>query len=146
MVRKILGGVIGYLVFFICIFLLFSGLYLVLGPDRSFLPAQYHPTMLWTISAFVLGFIASVIGGYVASLIGKSGGVKIMAGILVIIGAIVIVMLAFDKTPEEVRTGDVPNWDAMLKAREPLWVGVVNPILGLIGVFVGGGLRKNKES
>jgi uncharacterized membrane protein YeaQ/YmgE (transglycosylase-associated protein family) len=145
MIRKILGGVAGYIVFSIGIFALFSSLYLVLGPDKAFMPAQYHPTMLWTISAFVLGFIAAVIGGYIAALIGKGGGVKIMAGILVIIGAIVVVMLALDKTPEEVRTGDVPNMQAMMKAREPLWVGVVNPILGLIGVFVGGSLRNNKE-
>lgn len=143
MIRKILGGIAGYIVFSIGIFVLFSGLYLVLGPDRAFEPAQYHPTMLWTIAAFILGFIASVIGGYVAALIGRSGAVKIMAGILVVVGAIVVVMLALDKTPEEVRTGDVPNMQAMMKAKEPLWVGVVNPILGLIGVFAGGRLKKD---
>jgi L-lactate permease len=35
--------------------------------------------------------------------------------------------------------------EAMMKAREPLWVAVVNPVLGAIGVFVGGSLRKNRE-
>lgn len=145
MVRKILGAVAGYIVFAIGIFILFSALYLALGPDRAFLPARYDPTMLWTVCAFILGFIASVIGGYVAALIGRSGAVKIMAGLVVLIGAIVVVMIIRENKPDEVRTGDVPNMEAMMKAREPLWVAVVNPVLGAIGAFVGGSLRKNKE-
>ena len=145
MIRNILGAIAGYIVFAIGIFLLFSALYLALGPDRAFLPARYDPTMLWTICAFVLGFIAAVIGGFVAALIGRSGAVKIMAGLVVLIGAIVVVMLIKENKPDEVRTGDVPNMEAMMKAREPVWVGVVNPILGAIGVFVGGSLRKNKD-
>jgi uncharacterized membrane protein YeaQ/YmgE (transglycosylase-associated protein family) len=145
MVRKILGAIAGYLVFAICIFLLFSALYLAMGPNRAFLPAKYDPTMLWTICAFVLGFIGAAIGGFVAALIGRSGAVKIMAGLVVLIGAIVVVMIIKENKPDEVRTGDVPNMEAMMKAREPLWVAVVNPLLGAIGVFVGGSLRKNKE-
>jgi uncharacterized membrane protein YeaQ/YmgE (transglycosylase-associated protein family) len=145
MVRKILGAIAGYLVFSICLFLLFSALYLAMGPDRAFLPAKYDPTMLWTVGAFILGFIAAVIGGFVAALIGRSGAAKIMAGIVLLIGAIVVVMIIKENKPDEVRTGDVPNMEAMMKAREPLWVAVVNPILGAIGVLVGGSLRKNKE-
>lgn len=145
MVRKILGGIAGYLVFSIFIFLLFSALYLAMGPDRAFQPGHYDPTMLWIISAFILGFIASVIGGFVAALIGRKGAVKIMAVILVLIGALVVVMTVVGPKPDEVRTGGVPNMEAMMKARQPLWVAVVNPVLGLIGVFVGGGLRKDKE-
>jgi len=34
----------------------------------------------------------------------------------------------------------------MFKAREPLWVAVVNPLLVVIAVFAGGALRKNKET
>lgn len=145
MVRKILGGIAGYLVFFICLFLLYSALYLAIGPDRAFLPAKYDPTMLWTIGAFILGFIASVIGGLVAALIGRKGAVNVMAVILFLIGAFFAVILAIKSKPDEVRTADVPNREAMMKARAPLWVGVVNPVLGVIGVFVGGSLRKNKE-
>jgi small-conductance mechanosensitive channel len=145
MVRKILGAIAGYIVFAFGIFLLFSALYLALGPDRAFLPAKYDPTMLWTVSAFILGFAAAVIGGFVAALIGRSGAVRIMAGLVLLIGAIVVVMLIKENKPQEVRTGDVPNMEAMMKAREPVWVGVVNPILGAIGVFVGGSLRKKRE-
>ena len=146
MIRKILGAVVGYIVFFFCVFLLFTGLSLVLGPDRLFLPGNYDPSMMWTISAFVLGFIAAAIGGYVAALIGKSGAVKIMAGLVVLIGAIVFVQLLRENKAVETRTVDLPTMEAMFKAREPLWVAVVNPLLVVIAVFAGGALRKNKES
>ena len=146
MIRKILGAVVGYIVFFFCVFLLFSGLSLVLGPDRLFLPGNYDPSMMWTISAFVLGFIAAAIGSYVAALIGKSGAVKIMAGLVVLIGAIVFVQLLRENRAVETRTVDLPTMEAMFKAREPLWVAVVNPLLVVIAVFAGGALRKNKES
>jgi uncharacterized membrane protein YfcA len=92
-----------------------------------------------------LGFIAAAIGGFVAALIGRSGAVKIMAGLVLLIGAIVVVMTVFGPKAEEIRTGGVPNMEAMMKAREPLWVAVVNPVLGAIGVFVGGSLRKREE-
>jgi len=145
MIRKILGAVVGYVVFFFCVFLLFTGLSRVLGPDRLFLPGNYDPSMMWIIGAFVLGFIAAAIGGYVAVLIGKSGAVKIMAGLVVLIGAFVFVQLLRENRAVETRTVDLPTMEAMFKAREPLWVAVVNPLLLVIAVFAGGALRKNKE-
>jgi uncharacterized oligopeptide transporter (OPT) family protein len=146
MIRKILGAVVGYIVFFFCVFLLFTGLSVVLGPDRLFLPGNYDPSMMWIIGAFVLGFIAAAMGGYVAALIGKSGAVKVMAGLVVLIGAIVFVQLLRENRAVETRTVDLPTMEAMFKAREPLWVAVVNPLLVVIAVFAGGALRKNKES
>ena len=145
MIRKITGAVVGYIVFFFCLYLSFTGLSLVLGPDRLFLPGNYDPSMMWIIGAFVLGFIAAAIGGYVASLIGKSGAVRIMAGLVVLIGAIVFVQLLRENRAVETRTVDLPTMEAMFKAREPLWVAAVNPLVVVIAVFSGGALRKNNE-
>jgi uncharacterized membrane protein YeaQ/YmgE (transglycosylase-associated protein family) len=144
-VRKILGAVVGYVVFFFSVFLLFTGLSLVLGPDRLFLPGNYDPSMMWIIGAIVIGLIAAAIGGYVAALIGKSGAVKIMAGLVVLIGAIVFVQLLRETRAVETRTVALPTMEAMFKAREPLWVAAVNPLLVVIAVIAGGALRKNKE-
>lgn len=84
---------------------------------------------MWIISAFVVGCIAGTIGGYVAALIGKSGAVKIMAGLVVLIGAIVFVQLLRANRAIETRTVDLPTMEAMFKASEPLWVAAVNPLL-----------------
>lgn len=144
MIRKLLGAVVGYIVFFFCLYLLFTGLSLILGPDRLFLPGNYDPSMMWIIGAFVLGMIAAALGGYVAALIGKSGAVKIMAGLVVLIGAIVFVQLLRENRAVETRTVDLPTMEAMFKAREPLWVAAVNPLLVVIAVLVGGTMRKSQ--
>ena len=146
MIRKVLGAVVGYVVYFFSVFLLFTGLSVGLGPDRLFLPGNYDPSMMWIIGALVIGVIAAAIGGYVAALIGKSGAVKIMAGLVVLIGGIVFVGLLREKKAVETRTVDLPIMESMFKAREPLWFAAVNPLLVVIGVFAGGALRKNKES
>jgi hypothetical protein len=146
MIRKILGAVAGYIVNFFGVFLLFTGSSLALGPDRLFLPGNYEPSMMWIIGAFVIGFIAAVIGGYVAALIGQDGAVKIMAGLVVLIGVIVFLQLFRETSAVETRTVDLPIMEAMFKAREPLWFAAVNPILVVIGVFAGGALRSARKS
>ena len=146
MIRKILGAVAGYIVNFFSVFLLFTGLSVALGPDRLFLPGNYEPSMMWIIGALIIGFISAMAGGYVAALIGKSGAVKIMAGIVVLIGVIVFVLLFRETRAVETRTVDLAVMEAMFKAREPLWFAAVNPLLVVIAVFTGGALRKNKES
>ncbi|HVE70057.1 MAG TPA: hypothetical protein VNI54_01715 [Thermoanaerobaculia bacterium] len=145
MIRKLLGAVVGYVVYFSCVFLLFTGLSVILGPDRLFLPGNYDPSMVWIISALVVGVIAAAISGYVAALIGESGAVKIMAGLVVLIGAFVFVQLFREHGAVETRTVDLPTMEAMFKAREPLWVAAVNPIIVMIGGFAGGALRENKK-
>ena len=146
MVRKLLGAVAGYVVYFLSVFLLFTGLSVVLGPDRLFRPGNYDPSMMWIIGALVIGLIAAAIGSYVAALIGKSGAVKIMAGIVVLIGVLVFVHLFRDDTAVETRTVDLPTMEAMFKAREPLWFAAVNPLLLVIAVFAGGSLRRNRAT
>lgn len=141
--RKIVGAIAGYLLYFTCVFLLFTGFSLVLGPDRLYRPGNYEPSMLWIIGAWVIGLISAVLAGYVAALIGKSGAVKVMAGLFVLIGVIVFVGLLRENKPVETRTVDLPLMEAMFKAREPLWFAAVNPFLLVAGVFAGGALRKS---
>ena len=86
--------------------------------------------------------ILGAVVGYVAALIGKSGAVRIMAGIVVVIGVIVFVQLSREHGAVEPRTVDLPLMEAMFKAREPLWFATVNPLLVVIGVFTGGALRR----
>lgn len=85
-------------------------------------------------------------GGDLAALIGKSGAVKIMAGLVVLIGVLVFVQLSRETGAPEARTVALPTTEAMFKAREPLWFAAVNPLLLVIAVFAGGALRRNKEA
>jgi xanthosine utilization system XapX-like protein len=142
--RAILSVVVGYVTMFAAIFLAFSGLYLLLGQDLSFRPGSYEPSALWTAVSFVLGAGAAVLGGCVCALIARTATPpKVLAGVVLVIGllsAVPVLMAA--AAPAEARTGEVGNLDAMMKAKQPAWVAVANPFVGLAGVLLGARLRR----
>jgi hypothetical protein len=142
--RAIFSVVIGYVAMFATIFLTFSGLYLLLGQDLSFRPSSYEPSMLWTSVSFALGVGAAVLGGCLCAWIARTTTPpKVLAGVVLVIGllsAIPVLMAA--ATPAETRTGDVGDLDAMMKAKQPAWVAVANPFVGLAGVLLGARLRR----
>jgi hypothetical protein len=142
--RAIVSVVVGYVAMFAAIFLAFSGLYLLMGQDLSFRPGSYEPSMLWTVVSFALGVGAAVLGGYVCAWIARTATPpKVLAGVVLVIGlvsAVPILMAA--ATPAETRTGEVGNLDAMMKAKQPAWVAVANPFVGLAGVLLGARLRR----
>lgn len=144
MARAILSVVVGYVVMFTTIFITFSGLYFVLGQERSFEPGSYDPSLLWDAASFALGIGAAVLGGVVAAGIARSATPpKVLAGLVLVIGllsAVPVLMAA--ATLAEARTGDVGNLDAMMKAKQPAWVAVANPFVGFVGVLVGARLRR----
>ena len=57
---------------------------------------------------------------------------KVLAGVVLVIGLLsAIPVLKAADTPAEMRTGEVGNLDAMMKARQPAWVALANPFLSL---------------
>ena len=95
MLRSILGGIAGYVVMFILIFVMFTALYLGLGADRAFTPGTYQVSVLWIAVSTVLGTIAAIAGGYIAALAGKGmTAVKVLAGIILVMGLITVAMVA----------------------------------------------------
>jgi hypothetical protein len=142
--RAILSVVVGYVAMFAAIFLAFSGLYLLLGQDLSFRPDSYEPSLLWTAVSFALGAGAAVLGGYVCARIARTATPpRVLAAVVLVIGLLsAIPVLTAAATPAEARTGEVGNLDAMMKAKQPAWVAVANPFVGLAGVLLGGRLRR----
>lgn len=142
--RAIVSVVLGYVAMFATIFLAFSGLYLLMGQDLSFRPGSYEPSVLWTVVSFALGAGAAALGGYVCARIARAATPpKVLAGLVLAIGllsAIPVLMAA--ATPAEARAGEVGNLDAMMKAKQPAWVAVANPFVGLAGVLLGARLRR----
>lgn len=142
--RAILSVVVGYVVMFTTIFLTFSGLYLLLGQDLSFQPGSYDPSVQWNVVSFALGVGAAGLGGYVCVWIARTATPpKVLAGLVLVIGLVfaVPVLMAAEK-PAETRTGEVGNLDAMMKAKQPAWVALANPFVGLAGILLGARLRR----
>ena len=144
MVRSILAVVAGYAALALVIFVTFSALYLVLGADRSFAPGSYDASTLWVMLSFPLGVVASVVAGYVCAAVARGGRApQVLAGVVLVLGLLfAIPVLRAADAPSPARTSDVPNMEAMQQARQPKWVALVNPFVGVVGVLVGAGLRR----
>lgn len=147
MLRIIASAVVGYIVIFICIFALFSGLYLALGAEGAFQPGSYEVSMSWIAISMVLGFAAAVVGGWVSRAIARSqAGPRALAVLVLALGLIMAASIAASPPPPAVRDAALSNMEAMGKAQTPLWVAVLNPFIGAAGVLLGGRLRKGAAS
>ena len=145
--KKILGAVVGYVVLFVIVFTTFTIAYLAMGADGAFKPGVYEPSGLWIVVSIILSAVAAIVGGLVAVIVGKDrGAANILIGIVLVLGLVGIISQATssDEKPE-IRTGDVSNIDAMQNARQPMWVAIVTPLIGVGGVLVGACLKKGTQ-
>lgn len=145
MARAIVGVIVGYFVMMILVFLSFSGAYLVLGADGAFQPRSYEVSPLWIVLSIVLGLVAAVAGGYVCALISKLPKPPlVLALVVVILGVLSAIPVMLDTADYAPRTADVPNVEAMMFAKQPVWVVLWNPVIGAVGVLLGARLRRTK--
>ena len=145
MARSIIGVIVGYVVMFILQVAAFMTIYTVMGPDWSFKPASYQASTRWTVMQFTVILITAIIAGLVCALIAKGGKAPmVLAGVILVLGlalgALAISMKPAD--PHEVRTGNVPNMEAMSKAQNPTWVLFLGPVIGAVGAAIGGKLKR----
>lgn len=140
MLRAIFAVVLGYLTMAAAVFLLLTGAYLGMGADRAFQPGAYQVTPTW------LAAWAAVLGGLVCADIARTRNpVRALVIVVLILGTLqaIGVAVAPKPTPEQqIRAGDVGVFDAMIKARSPLWVAIATPIVGAAGVLAGARLVK----
>jgi hypothetical protein len=149
MVRNILGVVLGYVAIFVFVFITFTVLYFILGADGSFEPGTYEVSFIWIILSFILGLAAAVLGGFICVLISKNKkSALVLAGLVLVLGIVMAIPALGDTTNEvqEMRSTDVPNMEAMQKAKQPAVMLLVNPIIGALGVFAGSKLRKEETA
>ena len=145
MVRNILGVVVGYVAIFAFIFLTFTILYLILGENNSFEPETFDVSLLWIILSFILGLIAAILGGYICVLIAKNQKpAMVLAGVVLVLGvAMSIPALSIsNEEVQEIREPNVPNMEAMQKAKQPIFLLLLNPLVGALGVLSGARFRK----
>jgi hypothetical protein len=58
--------------------------------------------------------------------------------LVVVLGLVSAVPALYAVETNAVRTGDIANLQAMMNAKEPKWVAALLPVIGFIGVIVGG--------
>ena len=137
--------VAGYAAMFITIFVTFSLAYLLMGPDRAFKPGTYDVSAIWIVLTIVVGWSAATLGGKVCSVIAHTATApKILIVLVGVLGAaeLVATLLMQSAAAAERLAGEPSMMEAMNVAVQPLWITVVNPIIGVLGTAWGSGILK----
>ena len=145
MLRSALGVIVGYILMFILQVATFITIYSMMGPNWSFKPASYEASTQWTVMQFGVIFITALIAGLVCAAIAKGGKAPLaLAAVVLVLGLALAFASPALRTADthEVRTGSVSNMEAMSKARHPAWVIFLGPVIGAVGVVIGGKLKR----
>jgi hypothetical protein len=149
MLRSIGAVILGYIIFALTLFLTFSTAYLLMGANLAFQPETYEPSNFWLIVSFILGFAASMVGGYACALIARRGRAPLALAVLVLVLGVLANLPAIFATNSSrerlTRPAEVSNLQAMQNAVLPSWVALLNPFLGAAGVVLGASLRRRPQ-
>lgn len=145
MVRAVLAVIASYIVMFLLLFACFTAAYLLLGVNHAFRPASYDVSHRWLALMFAVHFVAAAIAGLVCAAIAKGGKAPLALAVVVLVMGILFaipVLTAQRTAASMVRTGDVPNIEAMQRARMPPWAALLTPVVGVVGVLIGARLKR----
>lgn len=139
--RTIGAVLLGYVTIAFTVFAGLSLAYVAVGTDGAFRPGLYEVSTLWVAISFVVSFGAALAGGWVARGIGHStSGPLVLAGVVAVLGVgMALLTLSADADPG-LRTGAVGTFEAMSSAQTPFWIMLLNPLVGAVGVLLGGGV------
>jgi hypothetical protein len=142
MLRSIVGVIVGYSVLSVFFLAIFTGAYFVLGVERIFQSDSYEVSRLWLVLSAAISLCGSILGGYVCAAISKSKRTcQVFAGIILIVLILFCIPKMRDPTPH-VRAGEVSNMDAMRLTQMPIWMHLLNPVLGAAGVLLGARMKR----
>ena len=136
MLRNILAAIVGYIAIVAVLFALSSLLWLMLGASGAFQPGTWEVAAGWILGSIGIGFVGAYIGGRVCARVAHDAkGALILIGILVVLGVVSILI------PVEAATGprpdDVGMLEATMSARQPTWLTWLNPVIGVVGIWLG---------
>ena len=141
--RAIGGAVLGYIVMFVIVFCGLTLAWMLLGADGAFQPGGFDVSMTWIAASIVVAIIAALAGGKVARLVAKAPlGPQVLAGLVIIVGIVSMIPAMTMEPTVATRAGDMPMMEAIAQARTPMWMMILNPIIGAIGALIGGSALK----
>ena len=110
------------------------------GPDFAFIEGTVDTSTGWALLSVLLGFLAGMFGGWSASFV-KFEAVRILAVVVLLLGAVSIFL---EQPPMELDKpiAELGVMEAATYAVQPIWYKYVIPVIGFLGVVIGGGLRR----
>ena len=139
MLRSIIAVVASYIAMAVLIGVAFAGMWFGLGPDRLLKPGSYQGSIVITILAPLLTIIGGLFGGWMCAKIGRSTTpVKVLAGIVLVLGLIMAYFTLQKPYPADPRPAGMTVMQIMEVGREPTWFALANPVIGAVAVLAGG--------
>jgi len=139
MTRTILAVILGYAAMFVIVFVTLTASYFALGMEKTFRPGSFDVTPLWVLVMMVFSFVAAIVGGRVCRMISqKRLALSLLVVLILVLGLVSAVPALYAVETNTVRSGDISNIQAMMNAKEPKWVAAIMPVIGIIGVGIGG--------
>lgn len=148
MLRNVVGIVLGYVVMAAVVFIGLTAAWFAMRADGAFRPGVYDVSPLWIAVSLVVSVVAALLGGVVVRRVSHSvGATYVLAGLVIVLGIVAALpVLTGDATEVATRTGVPSMTEAMRQARTPLWVALLNPVIGAIGVLLGGGAFRGEQA
>jgi hypothetical protein len=138
---RLIGGIIaGYLAYFLVVFILMSVAWLLLGANGAFRPGVWDVTVMWSALMVLASLLAGLTAGFGVGRIAKDERTPLaLAGFVLLMGLVLawpVISGAAPAAPTP-RPEQLPMFDAMAQGQAPLWVALLNPVLGTAGVLLG---------
>lgn len=136
--RAIAGVVVGLIVSWVVVFVGLTAAFFALGLEKIYKPGVYEVSTTWILVSIVVGLAAALIAGVTcAKIANATKPAFVLALVMFVLGiGMVFVEMGKDHTPQP-RTGDAQMFDAMSKTTQPVWVAMLNPVIGAVGVIAG---------
>lgn len=136
--RIVLAVIIAFIAMSVFVFALSIAPWYVYGVDGVLEPERFDTTAIITAYSLVISFLGAVIGGFIVKRIGRSmTGVVVLAVLCVIGGAINAIGQMYKPDPPARQSG-VTTVEAMQQRKEPTWYTLLIPLIGVVGVMIGG--------
>lgn len=146
MLRSILAVISSYIAMCILVMGLFMGLWFGLGPNGLLKPGSFEGNLLITIAAPSITILCGLLGGWMCARISRaSKPVVVLACVVLALGMLMAYFTLQTPFPTGPRDPNMTVAEIMKTGREPTWVALSNPILGAVGVLVGGFLTRPKK-
>ena len=147
MVGRILGAAAGYATLVVVVMAAVGLSWLALGGGGAFAGEGPEPSSLWLTLNLVGGFIAASVGGWVSRRVGRSANaVTILIGLVLLLGVVSALTAdsQFEKRPRiDKPVAEMSFIEAGGHAKQPAWYNWVIPLVGAVGVWLGG--RRQEE-
>src|SRR6266508_3416734 len=145
MARSIIAVIVSYVIMFALNFLGFVCLYALIGPEQAFKPRSYLASNRWIAISFGIIFVTAIIAGLICVAIARGGKANLgLAVVVLILGLLLAIpsVIKHRNNANLVRNASVSQLEAARLAHWPVWTPFVFPVIGAVGVLIGGKLKR----